>query len=188
MNFLEWLRQALITSCGVDYEPLDTASITSALDWMEQSAVGVCVAQSGSGYYVMLSLHAMGLAMVVGIVVMLDLWVLGLMRGIKAQAAAGLVRFAWVGLAINALSGLALFFSEANKAFYSISFRIKIALMLLGVISTLVLNKTVFQPALSAVAPLPSHAKSQARLSIALWLSVIVVGRLMSYFTAPAAG
>jgi hypothetical protein len=183
---LELLRQALITSCGVEYEPSDPAAIASVLDWMEQSAVGVCVSQSDSGYYVMLAFHAMGLAMVVGIVVMLDLWVLGLMRGIKAQAAAGLIRFAWVGLAINALSGFALFFSEANKAYYSVSFRIKITLMLLGVVSTLVLNKTVFQPALVGGAP-SRHARTQAGLSICLWLSVIVVGRLMSYFTAPAA-
>jgi hypothetical protein len=186
MSILESLRQTLITACGVEYEPLDPASISSTLDWMEQSALGVCVSQSDSGYYIMLAFHAMGLAMVVGIVVMLDLWVLGLMRGIKAQAAAGLIRFAWVGLAINAISGVALFFSEANKAYYSISFRTKITLMLLGVISTLVLNKTVFQPAL-VLKPPPHHAKAQAWLSIALWLSVIVVGRLMSYLTAPAA-
>lgn len=186
MSTLEFLRQTTITSCGVEYEPLDSASILSVLDWMEQSAVGVCVAQSESGYYVMLAFHAIGLAMVVGIILMLDLWVLGLMRGIKAQATAGLIRFAWVGLTINALSGLALFFSEANKAYYSISFRIKIALMLAGVISTVVLNRTVFQPALTGT-PSSRHARSQAWLSIALWLSVIVVGRLMSYFTAPAA-
>jgi hypothetical protein len=186
MSTLELLRQTLITSCGVEYEPSDPAAIGSVLDWMEQSAVGVCVSQSDSGYYVMLAFHAMGLAMVVGIVVMLDLWVLGLMRGIKAQAAAGLIRFAWVGLAINALSGFALFFSEANKAYYSVSFRIKITLMLLGVVSTLVLNKTVFQPALVGGAP-SRQARTQAALSICLWLSVIVVGRLMSYFTAPAA-
>jgi hypothetical protein len=186
MSILESLRQTLITTCGVEYEPPDPASISSTLDWMEQSALGVCVSQSDSGYYIMLAFHAMGLAMVVGIVVMLDLWVLGLMRGIKAQAAAGLIRFAWVGLAINAMSGAALFFSEANKAYYSISFRIKITLMLLGVISTVVLNKTVFQPAL-LLKPPPRHAKAQAWLSIALWLSVIVVGRLMSYLTAPAA-
>ena len=186
MSIFESLRQTLITSCGVEYEPLDPTSIASTLDWMEQSALGVCVSQSDSGYYIMLAFHAMGLAMVVGIVVMLDLWVLGLMRGIKAQATAGLIRFAWVGLAINAVSGVALFFSEANKAYYSISFRIKITLMLLGVISTFVLNKTVYQPAL-VLKPAPHHAKAQAWLSIALWLSVIVVGRLMSYLTAPAA-
>jgi len=187
MSMVEWLRQGLMTSCGIEYEPVDAASITTTLDWMEQSAVGACVSQSESGYYVMLAFHAMGMAMIVGIVVMLDLWILGLMRGIKLQATAGLIRFAWYGLAINALSGLALFFSEANKAFYSVSFRIKIALMLLGVVSTLVLNKTVFKPALTSP-QLPPHARAQACLSLALWLSVIVVGRLMSYLTAPAAG
>lgn len=183
MSVVDLLSKTLITACGVEYEPPDPTAVLSTLDWMEQSAVGVCVAQSEAGYYIMLGFHAVGLAMVVGTVIMLDLWLLGLMRGIRAEASAGLIRFAWFGLLVNALSGVALFFSEANKAFYSTSFRIKISLMVLGVISTVILNRTVFQPA-SLSAQLPRHAKSQAWLSIALWLSVIVVGRLMSYLTA----
>lgn len=156
----------------------------SILDSMEQSALGVWVSASPAGYYIMLAFHAIGLAMLVGSVWVIDLRLLGFVRGISEKAMAGLVKFAWWGLLINALSGVALFFSEANKAFYSWSFRIKISLMVMGVISTVILNKTVLLPVrVAGVAPAGGSAKAQAYLSMALWASVIVVGRMMSYLT-----
>ncbi len=155
------------------------------LDLLEQSALGVWVATSPSGYYIMLGFHSMGLAMLVGAVTVIDLRLLGFVRGIDEKAMAGLVKFAWWGLLINAISGVALFTSEANKAFYSTSFRIKILLMLAGVVSTVILNKSVLQPTFykGGEAVSASSARNQARLSLALWAAVIVIGRLMSYWT-----
>ena len=156
----------------------------STLDAMEQSALGVWVSQSPAGYYIMLGFHAVGLAALVGSVTVIDLSLLGIVRGINQRAMAGLVKFAWYGLLMNALSGVALFVSEANKAFYSWSFRIKISLMVLGVISTVVLNRTVLLPARTgALTRSPANIKLQVFLSLALWASVIVVGRLMAYLT-----
>jgi len=157
---------------------------TSILDAMEQSALGVWVATSPSGYYVMLAFHAVGLAALVGSVTVIDLSLLGLVRGINQRAMNGLVKFAWYGLLMNALSGVALFFSEANKAFYSWSFRIKMSLMVLGVISTVILNRTVLLPARrNALTLSQANINFQVFMSLALWTSVIVVGRLMAYLT-----
>jgi hypothetical protein len=184
MTFLDALSQATISACGVPLPDADTTGAAlSTLDWMEQSAVGVCVAQSAAGYYIALAFHALGMGIVVGTMLILDWRVLGWVRGIAAEATASLVRFAWFGLIMNALSGVALFFSEANKAYYSLAFRIKILLMLLGVVSTIVMNKTVFQPSLANHGILPRGAKAQAWVSMALWLSVIIVGRMMSYLS-----
>lgn len=155
------------------------------LDALEQSALGVWTATSPAGYYIMLAFHSMGLAMLVGSVIVIDLRLLGRVRGIDASAMAGLVKFAWWGLLINAISGFALFTSEANKAFFSNSFRVKILLMVAAVISTVVLNKRVLQPAFHSgdQAISSGTARAQAYLSLTLWASVIIVGRLMSYWT-----
>lgn len=152
------------------------------LDSLEQTALGLWVMTSPAGYYIMLAFHSMGLAMLVGSVLVIDLRLLGFVKGIDEKAMSGLVKFAWWGLAINALSGLAIFIGEANKAFYSNSFRIKILLMLCGVISTVILNKTVLQPTFNK-GEVASNARVQAVISLALWASVIVMGRLMSYWT-----
>ena len=155
------------------------------LDSLEQSALGLWVMTSPAGYYIMLGFHATGLAMLVGSVMVIDLRILGFVRGIDEKAMAGLVKFAWLGLAINVLSGISIFIGEANKAFYSNSFRVKILLMVCGVISTAILNKTVLQPTFhqGGEAVSQSSARMQAKISLALWASVIIVGRLMSYWT-----
>jgi len=155
----------------------------SILDSMEQSALGIWVSSSPAGYYIMLAFHAVGLAMLVGSVTVIDIRLLGFVRGINEKAMTGLVKFAWWGLLINAVSGVALFFSEANKAFYSWAFRIKIALMVCGVISTLILNKTVLLPVSSHTTDIKGSAKAQACLSLVLWAAVIITGRMMAYLT-----
>lgn len=182
MSIIDLLSQTLFNACGLEPLPADPTVVLTTLDWMEQSALGSCVAQTSAGYYIMLGFHSLGLATIVGTVCMLDLRILNVIRGIAPQAAAGLIRFAWYGLLINAISGVALFFSEANKAFHSLSFRIKILLMVLSVISTVILNRTVFRPA-SISGELPRGAKTQAVISICLWISVIIVGRMMSYLS-----
>jgi hypothetical protein len=159
--------------------------MTIMLDALEQSALGLWVMTSPAGYYIMLAFHAMGLAMLVGAVVVIDLRLLGFVRGIDEKAMAGLVKFAWWGLAINVVSGVSIFIGEANKAFHSNSFRLKILLMVCGVISTVILNKSVLQPIIqkNGASAASTTARAQACISLALWASVIIMGRLMSYWT-----
>lgn len=154
----------------------------TVLDWMEQSPLGSWVATSTAGYYVMLAFHSTGLAMLVGSVFVADLRILGFARGISLPSLDRFVKIGIYGFLINALSGLAVFFSEANKAFYSTSFRWKMLLMALGMISTLVLRKTALRGAAAwADEEPPSHAKAQALLSMTLWTGTIIVGRMMAY-------
>jgi hypothetical protein len=83
-------------------------------EWLETSALAIWVGESLWGYPIMLGLHAVGLAIVVGIFVMLDLRMLRVIRGISFDAFLSLFRLAWIGLIINALSGTALFTSQAT--------------------------------------------------------------------------
>lgn len=75
----------------------------------------------------MLSLHVIGLAMVAGIAFVLGLRLLGLFPGIPAQSLLGLIWLAWAGFAVNALSGSALFSSQATIFVESAPFLIKAA-------------------------------------------------------------
>lgn len=152
------------------------------LDWMEQTGLGVWVATSSHGYYVMLAIHSIGLAMLVGAVTVIDLRLLGAVRGISIEALSNFVKFAWWGWVINALSGVAIFLSEANKAFYHNMFRWKMLAMVIGMISTIILDRTILRPA--AVNPnvaMSGNAKLQAVASLILWFLVITAGRMMAY-------
>lgn len=158
------------------------------LDWMEQSGIGVWVSTSPAGYYIMLAFHSVGLAMLVGVVTIIDLRLLGVFP-IPAASLQRLLRFAWWGFWINAVSGVLVFFSEANKMFYDTMFRWKIALVFVGVIAMIVMDKTVLRPlaATQRVAigreALDTQAKAQAVFSLLVWAAVIVVGRMIAYIT-----
>ena len=153
-----------------------------ALDWLEQTSLGVWVASSPYGYYIMLAFHSIGLAMLVGMIVVIAMTLLGVNTGVTARSCQRLLKIAWWGFAINALSGVALFFSEANKMFFNTSFRWKILLVFIGVVAMAIINRTVLRPiAISGQDAIAPSAKTQPGFSLTVWLAVIVIGRMIAY-------
>lgn len=185
MTIIDWLSQAVFSACAIDPPTVDPAVTLSTLDWMEQSALGACVAQSTAGYYIMLAFHSIGLAMIVGAMMIVDLRILGFARGISMQALPRFVTIGWWGFWINAISGVAIFFSEANKMYINVTFRWKLFLILIGVITTMIFDRSILRPAAAGdVARLDSgSAKAQAVFSLGIWLAVIIVGRMIAYLT-----
>ena len=151
------------------------------LDWMELSGLGQWVATSTHGYYVMLAFHSVGLAMLVGSMMVIDLRLLGRLQGIQLNALERLSKIAWYGFVVNAVSGVAVFFSEANRMFVNPTFRWKIFLVFVGVIALAVMQRTVLRPIVAPGAPITTNAKLQAAFSLAVWTAVIVVGRMIAY-------
>lgn len=183
MSIVDWLSQTFASACGVELFPADPGTTLTALDWMEQSALGVCIAQSWGGYYIMLGFHSLGLAMIVGALMIVDMRILGVARGISAQALPKLVTIGWWGFWINFISGVALLFSEANKMFYDNTFRWKLFLIAIGMITTYIFKRTILMPAATRDAAVldTGNAKLQALFSFALWVAVIIVGRMIAY-------
>lgn len=166
--------------------PNALTSAPTLLDWMEQSALGVWVATSPYGYYVMLGFHSVGLAMLVGSMMVVDLRLLGRLQGIDLKMLERLSKFAWYGFVMNALSGVALFFSEANKMFFSDAFRWKILLVFTGIVALAVMQRTVLRPIAASSEAITTNAKVQAAFSLAVWTAVITVGRMIAYLTEEA--
>lgn len=183
MSIVDSLSQAFASACGVELYPPDPGTALTTLDWMEQSAMGVCIAQSWGGYYIMLGFHSLGLAMIVGALMVVDLRVLGVARGISVQALPKFVTLGWWGFWINFTSGVALLFSEANKMFYDNTFRWKLALIIVGMITTTLFSKSILKPAAQDNAAIldTGSAKLQAVFSFAIWIAVIIVGRMIAY-------
>lgn len=180
---IEQLSRFFFHLCGVAPVPYDPGQVPTMLDAMEHSALGVCVAQSAAGYYIMLAFHAVGLAMIVGIMMVVDLRILGVVRGIAPKGLPGLVSLAWWGFWINAVSGVALLFSEAVKMYPDVTFRWKLFLVLVGVVTTMIFNNTVLKPAAAGDADRlrSTGARAQAILSLVIWLAVITTGRMIAY-------
>jgi hypothetical protein len=185
MSIFDWLSQALFSACGVEPTPVEPGTVLSTFDWMEQSAVGSCVMQTPMGFYILLAIHSVGLAVIVGVMLVISLRLLGVARGISAGALPKLITLGWWGFWINAVSGISLFIGEANKMFGNTTFRWKLFLIFVGMTSAYILNKTILKPAAAGdLSKLDSSsAKNQAYFSIFIWLAVITTGRMIAYIT-----
>lgn len=150
---------------------------------LEASWIGVAMRQSMFAYPVANLLHLLGLTLLVGPIVLLDLRTLGFGAGlVAADAASRLVTpVAAVGLALSLLSGPLLFVADAKSLATSAMLIAKLAL--LGVaLANAALFRALWNRRLGDwdVAP-PLVGRLQAAGSIALWLTIGGLGRMIAY-------
>jgi hypothetical protein len=160
------------------------------LSWMEALPVSDWITTSDWGFPIMLSLHSIGLATVVGVLVMLDLRVLGYSRIAPLAAFAPLMTVAWIGFFINAISGALMFMADASRLIGNWTFLTKMACVLLGgIVAALLWRRLRNAGALahsndsdrSEAFAVDGGARVLAVLSIALWVGAILFGRLIAY-------
>jgi hypothetical protein len=149
------------------------------LVWLEATGLAEWVRSSIPGYPSMIALHAIGMAVMVGLSLVIDMRVLGWFAGIPLNALQRFFRLAWLGFGINFLSGGALFSAQATTYITDWVFMTKMALVLLGAITAAIL-----QPALAKAGPngeLSGGTKAVAGLAIVFWVVAIIMGRLTAY-------
>jgi hypothetical protein len=152
------------------------------LDWLENTAAARMVQESIWGYPIILSGHAVGMAILVGIVLMINFRVLGVASAVPMAGLRPMFRFAMIGLVVNVISGTLLFCANANSFFESNPFRVKIVLLVIGGILLVLMPGRLFNERGTARAePVDAASKSLALLAIVVWLGVIVAGRLIAY-------
>jgi len=152
------------------------------LERLEDSSLAIWVAESLWGYPIVLGLHAIGLAIVVGLLIFIDLRLLNLFGDIRLPALLAPMKLAWLGFLINALSGFALFSSQATSIIYSAPFLIKISLVLLGALLAFHIQRQVSRnPDSWESGAQPASIKAAAAISLLCWMGAIVAGRLIAY-------
>jgi hypothetical protein len=149
------------------------------LAWLEATGLAEWVRSSTAGYPSMIALHALGMAVMVGLSLLLDLRVLGWFAGIPLQALRRFFGLAWIGFGINFISGSALFSAQATSYIVDWVFMTKMTLVLLGAITA-----GVLQPAVAKLGPgeaLSGGTKAVAGVAVIFWVVAIVMGRLTAY-------
>jgi len=149
------------------------------LAWLEATGLAEWVRSSQWGYPSMIALHALGMAIMVGLSLLLDLRILGWFAGIPLQALQRFFRLAWIGFGINFLSGSGLFSAQATSYIVDWVFMTKMTLVLIGAITA-----GILQPAVVKAGPnaeLSGGMKGVATFAIVVWIVAIIMGRLTAY-------
>lgn len=148
---------------------------------LEESAFGTWVATSLVGYPLMITLHAFGMAIMVGLSVALDLRLLGWFPGIPYPAIQRFLGIAWAGFTINLLSGTALFCMQASSYVKDGTFLLKMLFVLLGVVAAAFLQGALKHSGSWTGTSAPGAIKLLAIGSIFFWVMATVTGRLIAY-------
>lgn len=145
------------------------------LDWAESSPIGVWVSESVWGYPIVLTLHTVGMGILVGIALMLSFRVLGLCSDMALKDISAYWKIALAGFCINLLSGSALFFGGASYLWENRPFRLKIVLITTGLLLSSYLARSI------AFDKISIKHRAIAGIAILVWLSALVSGRLIAY-------
>jgi hypothetical protein len=150
---------------------------------LENTSVALWVGESLWAYPVLLSVHIIGLAIVVGIFSMRDLRLLGFFHGIRPTAFLPLSKLAWAGFIINAISGVLLFTSQAVTFINNTSFLLKISCIVAGMILAGIIQSRLRGELADADGDTAVSAATRkiAAASLLVWIAAIVTGRLVAY-------
>ncbi len=147
---------------------------------LEESAVAEALSTSIWVYPLVNAAHILGIALLFGAIVPLDLRLIGLWPGASvAVLSRVLVPVAVTGLMLALSAGALLFITRASEYADSRLFLAKMLIVAGGLANALCL-RWVFSGHSGEAIPL--FARASAALSMLLWLGAIVLGRLVGYF------
>jgi hypothetical protein len=158
-------------------------SLLDYLKWLQYTPLLSGMRSSTWIFPIIASLHLMGLALLGGAVLFLDLHLLGygLRQQSLAQVARDSERWLVISLAILLPTGIFQFLCfAATKYYYLTAFWVKMAALLLALLFTYAMHRR-FAMADGAGLRSSMQRKAAAIVSLALWATVAVSGRLIGF-------
>lgn len=154
--------------------------------WLENTALAAGLRDSVWVYPLVNAAHILGVALVVGAVVPLDLRLLGVWRTLPVQPLWRVAtRTAAWGFGLAASCGVLLFAARATEYVASPYFLAKMALLTVVGVNALLLARLVARHPLGlqdATQAPSARVRFAAGLSLLAWVCVLVLGRLVGYF------
>lgn len=149
-------------------------------EWCEATLIGQVVRDSVWLFPAIESVHLLGLCLLGGSILVVDLRLLGvaLTRRPIAELATGARGWVVASLALMVATGLPLFLSEAVKCYYNTSFWVKMAALPVAVGFTFaVRDRLARRPEVDTSA----RTRLVGLASVALWFTVAAAGRWIGF-------
>ena len=166
-------------------------NIAAFLKALEASGIATKIRESLFIFPLLEATHVIGLALVFGTIAIIDLRLMGLASSQRSfrRMYSDILKWTWAAFALTGLTGALMFTTNASVYYHNFYFRTKMLLLVLAGINMGVFELTVgrkvdtWDKAPSA----PPVGRVVGALSIALWIAVIFMGRLIGFSTTRAA-
>jgi hypothetical protein len=165
----------------IRHPEIASGTIAANTEWIKSASIAGFINTTGWAWPANETLHFIGLCLVLGVALAVNLRMLGVMKNVSFRALHKLLPWGILGFAINLVTGVLFFVTVPEQYTQNIALHWKMVLILVAAVN--VLYFTVFEEAW-AVRPgddAPLKAKVIAALTIFLWLGVIYFGRMMPF-------
>jgi hypothetical protein len=160
-------------------------SIVPALEWLEGLAWTTAVRESLWGYPMMETAHAVSIVAFAGLVIVMDLRLVGVAFADSPLTQIQRRLFPWqmIGLALSSATGLLLCVVDPLRYYANVFFRVKLALLALAGLNAIAFHLMTYRTVAQwdAERRLPAPARLAGAASLLLWSVIIVSGRLIAY-------
>ena len=153
-------------------------SLLDLFESLEQSGIGLLVRESLWLFPALEAVHLLGLSLLGGSLLLVDLRLLGL--GVRSRTSEQMMVAAKPWLLISLLiligTGVPLFLSEAVKCYYNYSFWVKMSALAIGLLYTFLIKHPVIRRGAA-----PGVRAGLGILSLGVWLTVAGAGRWIGF-------
>ena len=160
-------------------------AMRTLFEWVNTFPSSIFLRESFFWFPALLTTHVVGMCLFAGLVIMMDLRLLGVgnLRTPFSQVQRRLFPWQVTGMVISATTGATLLYSQPMRYYDNVYFWVKMTMLVLAGVNAMAFH---FSTYLSVVkwdtdVKMPSRAKMAAAVSLALWAFIIVSGRLMAY-------
>ncbi|HUK00665.1 MAG TPA: DUF6644 family protein [Steroidobacteraceae bacterium] len=159
------------------------SALLAFCEWCNASAVGHAIRDSVWLFPFVEIFHLLALALLGGMILLLNMRLLGLR--LRAEPIAALTRelYPWMAgaIAVMFISGFLLFSTEAVKMYGNWAFQLKMTFLLLAILYTFTIHRRLLLTA--DTHPRPLARALTVAISLLLWLAVGLGGRALGYVT-----
>jgi len=127
------------------------------------------------------TLHFVGLSLLLGVVLLVDLRVLGVMKGVSFASLHRLLPLAAIGFGVNVVTGMLFFVGIPTQYIHNPSFYWKIALVMLAGLNAVYFTVLEEPWAIGPKEDAPVTAKIAAASAMILWIGVLYCGSMLPF-------
>ena len=173
--------------------------IRTVFEWLAMLPSSIALREAFNVYPWLLTFHVLSTSWFAGLIIMMDLRLAGIgnLSTPFAQTQKRLFPWQMATMGVSSLTGLMLFYGDPMRFYPNFYFWVKMTLMSLAGVNAVVFHMTVYEQALGRLESKLSDARSwvawdfsgvvpfEARvaglLSLVLWASIIITGRMIAY-------
>lgn len=159
--------------------------LRSLFEWVDVLPLSLAWRESLSAYPILLTTHVVSMGLVAGVILFWDMRLAGMALGRVPVSKIQSSMFPWMtlGLVLNAGTGFVMVFSQPMRYFPNFYFWIKFIFMGLAAVNALyfhfTINNTVAEWEHDPITPFAARMAGYA--SLALWVGIIITGRMIAY-------